>query len=43
VPNDKQTTVESVGLKTGGTIQVKDLGENRTQSTTNSSCILMAF
>ncbi|SMQ46533.1 unnamed protein product [Zymoseptoria tritici ST99CH_3D7] len=26
VPNDKQTTVESVGLRNGGTIQVKDLG-----------------
>lgn len=26
VPNDKQTTVDSVGLKDGSTIQVKDLG-----------------
>ncbi|KAH9826944.1 steroid alpha reductase family protein [Teratosphaeria destructans] len=27
VPNDKKTTVASVGLENGGTIQVKDLGE----------------
>lgn len=26
IPNDKQTTVDSVGLKDGSTIQVKDLG-----------------
>ncbi|KAK6405297.1 Very-long-chain enoyl-CoA reductase [Oleoguttula sp. CCFEE 5521] len=43
VPNDKTTTVASVGLQDGDIVQVKDLGESQRRPTQRLIAVLTSF